>query len=54
VSGTEVTLGGTVPSRQQRRRAEICAERVSGVSHVQNNMRVKEEDGGRFRTAGDT
>ena len=54
VSGTEVTLGGTVPSRHQRRRAEICAERVSGVSHVQNNMRVKEPDDGSFRTAGMT
>jgi hypothetical protein len=54
VSGTEVTLGGTVPSRHQRHRAELCAERVSGVSHVQNNMRVKEPDDGRFRTAGMT
>jgi BON domain len=54
VSGTEVTLGGTVPSRHQRRRAEICAERVSGVSHVQNNMRVKEPDDGSFTTAGMT
>ncbi len=54
VSGTEVTLGGTVPSRHQRRRAEICAERVSGVSHVQNNMRVKERDDGSFTTAGMT
>jgi len=54
VSGTEVTLGGIVPSRHQRRRAEICAERVSGVSHVQNNMRVKEPDDGSFTTAGMT
>jgi osmotically-inducible protein OsmY len=53
VSGTEVTLAGTVSSRYQRRRAELCAEGVSGVSHVQNNMRVKEPDDGSF-TAGMT
>ena len=40
VSNREVTLKGTVPSRDQRRRAEDCAEQVPGVSHVQNNMRV--------------
>ena len=42
VSGSEVTLSGTVGSRTQRRRAEDCAEHVSGVSHVQNNLRVVE------------
>lgn len=41
VSGGEVTLGGTVDSRQARRRAEDIAERVSGVSYVQNNLRVR-------------
>jgi len=40
VAGSEVTLMGTVNSREQRRRAEDCAERVSGVTHVQNNLRV--------------
>ncbi|HXC58206.1 MAG TPA: BON domain-containing protein [Steroidobacteraceae bacterium] len=40
VAGSEVTLSGTVNSREERRRAEDCAERVSGVSHVQNNLRV--------------
>jgi osmotically-inducible protein OsmY len=40
VAGGEVTLAGTVNSREERRRAEDCAERVSGVSHVQNNLRV--------------
>src|SRR3954470_20301120 len=44
VSGTEVTLAGTVPSRDQRRRAEDIAESVSGVTHVQNNLRVKDRD----------
>src|SRR3954454_1900986 len=44
VSGTEVTLSGTVASRDQRRRAEDIAESVSGVTHVQNNLRVKDRD----------
>lgn len=41
VSGAEVTLDGTVDSRFAKRRAEDCAERVSGVTHVQNNLRVR-------------
>jgi osmotically-inducible protein OsmY len=40
VGGGEVTLGGAVDSRDARRRAEIIAEGVSGVTHVQNNLRV--------------
>src|SRR3954447_20769590 len=44
VSGTEVTLTGTVPTREQRRRAEDIAESISGVTHVQNNLRVKQQD----------
>ncbi len=40
VNNGEVTLSGTVPSRSQRRRAEMIAESVSGVVHVQNNTRV--------------
>ncbi|HWL61558.1 MAG TPA: BON domain-containing protein [Steroidobacteraceae bacterium] len=43
VAGTEVTLAGTVETRRERRRAEDCAERVSGVTHVQNNLRVARE-----------
>lgn len=46
VSQCEVTLSGTVSSRDQRRRAEECAERVSGVKHVQNNIRVNAETSG--------
>ncbi len=42
VSGSEVTLTGTVSTRMAKRRAEDCADRVSGVKHVQNNLRVKE------------
>lgn len=42
VSNGEVTLTGTVDSRQARRRAEDIAESVSGVAHVQNNIRVSQ------------
>lgn len=40
VSSGEVTLSGTVESRQDKHRAEQIAEDVSGVDHVQNNLRV--------------
>lgn len=40
VENGEVTLNGTVDSRQAKRRAEDCAESVSGVTHCQNNLRV--------------
>ncbi len=42
VSGAEVTLNGTVLRREDKRRAEDIAEQVSGVKHVQNNLRVKD------------
>jgi osmotically-inducible protein OsmY len=42
VSNGEVTLDGTVSTRLQKRRAEDCAEEVSGVKHVQNNLRVQD------------
>jgi BON domain len=42
VSDSEVTLGGTVSDRGMKRRAEDIAESVSGVTHVQNNLRVKQ------------
>src|SRR5262249_31222126 len=42
VSSCEVTLSGTVNSREERRRAEDIAENVSGVKHVQNNIRVQQ------------
>ena len=41
VSNGEVTLAGTVPSREEKRRAEDIAESVPGVTHVQNNLRVR-------------
>lgn len=39
VAGAEVTLNGYVDSRQAKRRAGECAESISGVVHVQNNLR---------------
>lgn len=42
VKDAEVTLDGHVRSRDDKRRAEMLAERVSGVVHVQNNLRVKQ------------
>jgi osmotically-inducible protein OsmY len=40
VSNADVTLSGTVRSREDKKRAEALAERVSGVDNVQNNLRV--------------
>ncbi len=42
VMGNEVTLSGQVDSRYSKHRAEDLAEDVTGVAHVQNNLRVKE------------
>jgi osmotically-inducible protein OsmY len=42
VSNREVTLSGTVGSRFEKRHAEDLAETVSGVTHVQNNLRVQQ------------
>jgi osmotically-inducible protein OsmY len=41
VTGREVTLTGKVNSRFEKRHAEDLAESVSGVAHVQNNLRVQ-------------
>ena len=40
-----MTLGGGVDDRQARRRAEDIAEQVSGVTYVQNRLRVKGRPG---------
>jgi hypothetical protein len=40
VENGEVTLNGWVAERAAKRRAEDLAEAVSGVTHVQNNLRV--------------
>ncbi len=42
VESGDVTLTGTVASRQDKHRAEECVERISGVRHVQNNLRVED------------
>lgn len=43
VSSSEVTLTGQVNSREEKRRAEDIVESISGVRHVQNNLRVKDK-----------
>jgi len=48
VSSCEVSLTGTVNSREDKRRAEDLAEQVSGVKHVQNNLRVQQASAGSF------
>jgi osmotically-inducible protein OsmY len=45
VKDGELTLDGTVTSRQAKRRAEDVVDTISGVRHVQNNLRVKETSG---------
>ncbi|WP_230531611.1 BON domain-containing protein [Microvirga roseola] len=42
VSNREVTLNGTVNSRFEKRHAEDLADSVSGVTHVQNNLRIQQ------------
>ncbi len=42
----EVTLSGVVASRDDKRRAEMLAERVSGVDDVQNNIKVRRAESG--------
>lgn len=44
VQDGEVTLSGFVRRRGDKRVAEDCAEAVTGVKNVQNNLRVKEQD----------
>lgn len=51
VQDAEVTLTGTVDNREAKRRAEDIAEMVSGVQHVQNNIRVNREGASGSRTA---
>lgn len=41
VSQGEVTLSGAVMSREAKHRAERIVEDLSGVTHVQNNLRVQ-------------
>ena len=50
VSGGEVTLSGTVENREAKHRAERLVETISGVNHVQNNLRI--DRGGYFTSPG--
>lgn len=50
VENGEVTLSGTVTSKYDKRRAEDIADDVSGVKHVQNNLRVSESSNYNYDT----
>lgn len=41
VANGDVTLSGTVESREAKHRAERIVEDLSGVKHVQNNLRIQ-------------
>jgi osmotically-inducible protein OsmY len=43
VKDGEVTLNGQVDNRLSKRRVEDISESVSGVQHVQNNIRSSRE-----------
>jgi hypothetical protein len=45
VTSGEVTLGGHVDNREAKHRAERLIEDLSGVTHVQNNLRVDPDHG---------
>ena len=51
VSNREVTLDGTVDSRYAKRRAEDCVHDLSGVTHVQNNLRIKDDDSDNYTSS---
>jgi len=52
VKGGEVTLSGTVSSRDQKRRAMDLVEDISGVKDVHNNLRVESGLSGGVQEAG--
>lgn len=47
IQNNEVILSGTVTTKEEKRRAEDLVERVSGVRHVENRLRVNREEGWR-------
>ena len=51
VQGSDVTLTGTVNTRYEKRLAEDIADDISGVSNVENRIRVENEQQ-RFSSAG--
>lgn len=50
VENAEVTLTGTVKRRSEKRRAEDLAEAVSGVTNVENRLRVKQSSYGDYNS----
>jgi len=52
VKNGEVTLTGTVDSRQTKRRAEDIIENLSGVTEVHNQLRVQSDRGANGGSAG--
>ena len=52
VSSGEVSLDGTVTDRADKRRAELVAESVPGVGHVQNNLRIRQSASAREPESG--
>ena len=54
VSNREVTLSGFVDNRHAKRRAEDIVEDISGVTNVQNNLRVRNETQSLSDTQGST
>lgn len=51
VADGDVTLSGTVRSREDKKRAEALAESVTGVDNVQNNLRIDRGTGATATTA---
>ena len=54
VKDGEVQLSGAVNSREDKRWAEMLAERISGVKEVQNSVRVQEQQRSQTGAAGQT
>ncbi|WHS91043.1 BON domain-containing protein (plasmid) [Sinorhizobium kummerowiae] len=54
VTNGAVQLSGLVDTKWAKRRAEDCAEAVSGVKHVQNNLRIRPSGGSPGWNAGNT
>ena len=46
VKDKEITLDGHVASRFEKRDEEDCVEAMTGVNHVQNNLRIAEPGDG--------
>lgn len=52
VSDSEVTLNGAVRSKREKRCAEDCADAITGVTHVQNNLRARYSTSGKPAATG--